>query len=369
MSTQANTEGMILFTRGNPAPEALPVSELADCAQSLFASQGQVVFQYGHYSGYRPLREWVAAQYEGVGVDEVLVSNSSMEFFTFLAQVYLKPGDTVYVERPAYDRAVTAFTRLGSKVVGINLTDQGPDMDQMAAELKKQPPKLVYLVPDFQNPTGITIQEPQRRQLAEYSREYGFYLVEDAPYRPLRYRGDDVVTLRELAPEKVFHISSFSKILSPGLRVGYLIGPQDQMPILHKWSEDTYIHPSLVTGGIAYEYCRRGLLEPNIAKLKDLYRPRLLAMLEALDQHLDGVRYTKPDGGFFLSLFLPPGVDGAAVRDNCRDFGIVLSDGRLFFPDEGAGDDFIRLPFCGFPLDEIDEGVKRLAQAINHYRS
>jgi DNA-binding transcriptional MocR family regulator len=102
--------------------------------------------------------------------------------------------------------------------------------------------------------------------------------------------------------------------------------------------------------------------------LKDLYRPRMLAMLDALEKHLQGVRYTKPDGGFFLSLFLPPEVDGAKVRDNCRDFGIILSDGRLFFPDQGAGDDFIRLPFCGFPLDEIDEGVKRLAQAINHYR-
>lgn len=371
---EAQTEGLILFTRGNPTPEALPVTELADCAARLFKDQGGVVFQYGHYSGYRPLRELLAEKY-GVTVDEVLVGNSSMEFFTFLGQVLLKPGQTVFVERPSYDRAVTAFTRLGCRVVGIDLTETGPDMDQLEAECKRNPPRLFYLVPDFQNPTGITADEACRRRLVELAREHDFLLIEDAPYRPLRYRGEDVVSLRELAPERVLYISSFSKVMSPGLRVGYLIGPAGIMPRLHKWSEDTYIHPSLVTGGMAYEYCRQGLLEPNIARLRDLYRPRLEAMLTALDSHqetgLAGVRWTRPQGGFFLSLFLPPEVDGAAVRDNCRDFGILLSDGRLFFPPgsgEASGDAFVRLPFCGFPLEEIDEGVARLARAIDHYR-
>jgi 2-aminoadipate transaminase len=155
--------------------------------------------------------------------------------------------------------------------------------------------------------------------------------------------------------------------MSPGVRVGFLIGPKDIMPKLHKWSEDTYIHPALVTEGIVYEYCRRGLLEPNIEALKALYAPRMTCMLQNLDQKLNGIDYIRPEGGFFLSLNLPEEIDGRALQENAAKFGIILSNGSGFFTD-GQGDNFVRLPFCGLSPEEIEEGVIRLADAIDHHR-
>lgn len=353
---------MISLTRGNPAQEALPIADIVDCANTIFKQEGKVLFQYGHYSGYRPLRQWIADRY-GVQVDQVLIGNSSMEFFTFIGSVMVHPGDTVYLEYPSYDRAITAMRRIGADLKGIPLQPDGVDLDALKRELKKRPPKVFYVIPDFQNPSGVTASLEKRKELVRLAEEYNFILIEDSPYRFLRYRGKELPTLRELAPERVLHICSFSKILSPGMRVGFLIGPETMMPKFHKWSEDTYIHPTLVTEGITYEYCRRGLLDPNIERLKDLYRPRLDAMLSALERHLEGAEWIKPEGGFFISATLPENGDGRRLVENARQFGIVLTDGRGFFTD-GRGDNFVRLPFCALTPEEIDEGVRRLARAV-----
>jgi 2-aminoadipate transaminase len=353
---------VISLTRGNPAEEALPIADIADCANAIFRQEGKVLFQYGHYSGYRPLREWIADRY-GVQVEQVLIGNSSMEFFTFIGSVMVDRGDTVYLEYPSYDRAITAMRRIGANLTGIPLQPDGVDMEILKKELRKNPPKVFYLIPDFQNPSGVTTSLEKRKELVRLAAEYDFTLIEDSPYRFLRYRGEEVPTLRELSPERVLHICSFSKILSPGMRVGFLVGPKDMMPGFHKWSEDTYIHPALVTEGITYEYCRRGLLDPNIERLKGLYRPRLDAMLGALEKHLEGAEWIKPEGGFFISATLPRNGDGRAVVENARQFGIVLSDGRGFFTD-GKGENFVRLPFCALTPEEIDEGVRRLARAV-----
>ena len=352
----------IYFTRGNPATDALPIDDFRACADSIFKEQGRVLFQYGHYSGYGPLRQWIADWFE-VPYDLVLIGNSSMEFLTFAADLFLEKGDTVYLENPSYDRAITAMRRAGADVVGIPLAPDGPDLDAFEAALKHKPPKLFYIVPDFQNPSGVTTVLEKRRKIAEWAESYNFLIIEDAPYRFLRYRGDNPPAFRELAPEHTLHISSFSKIMSPGMRIGFLIGPEAIMPKLHKWSEDTYIHPALVTEGIAYEFCRRGLLMPNIEKLKALYHPRMDCMLEMLATHLPDAQYIKPDGGFFLSITLPESVDGRALQRNAQQFGIVLSDGSGFFTD-GRGDNFVRLPFCGITPNEIETGVQRLAEAI-----
>jgi 2-aminoadipate transaminase len=190
--------------------------------------------------------------------------------------------------------------------VGIPLEMDGVDLAAFEAAIKKETPKLFYIVPDFQNPAGVTTWVEKRQRIARLAREYGFLIVEDAPYRFLRYQGENLPRFLELVPEKTLHISSFSKIMSPGLRVGFLIGPKDIMPKFHQWSEDTYIHPTLVTEGIVYEYCRRGLLEPNIESLKALYAPRKACMLKMLDKycdtHMADVNFIRPEGGI---LFIP----------------------------------------------------------------
>ncbi|MBN2051097.1 MAG: PLP-dependent aminotransferase family protein [Spirochaetales bacterium] len=356
----------IMFTRGNPAVEALPVDDLSDCAQEIFKKEGKVLFQYGHYSGYGPLRQWIADNY-GAALEQVILGNSSMEFLTFLASVMLKKGDRVFVEYPSYDRTITAMKRAGANVVGIRLEDDGVDVKDFELKLKDGCPKFFYTVADFQNPTGITCSLEKRRAVAELAEKHGFYILEDAPYKALRYYGEDVISYRELVPHRVFYINSFSKVLSPGIRVGFLIGPTDLMKEVHAWSENTYIHPALVTEGIVYEYCRRGLLPGNIEKLKNLYRPRLDGILNSLERHLAGqAEWTKPEGGFFVSLFLPDTVDGKALRDNTADFGIKLSKGDNFFVD-GRGEQFVRLPFCQMDPEETEEGIRRLKKAILRY--
>jgi len=354
----------IVFTRGNPAVEALPLSEIIVCANAVFQKEGKVLFQYGHYSGYTPLREWIAEKFD-VKVEQVLIGNSSMELLTFIGELMVNKGDTVYLEYPSYDRAITAMRRMNGNVVGIPLEPDGVNIERLKRELENSVPKLFYIIPDFQNPSGVTTSLEKRKEITRLAQKHGFLVIEDGPYRRLRYSGEDIPTLRELMPERVIHISSFSKILSPGIRVGFLIGPTDLMPKLHKWSEDTYIHPALPTEGIAYEYCRRGLLDPNIERLKTLYRPRMEAMLEALDKHLKGAKWSRPDGGFFVSAMLPGNVDGKAVRENAKNFGIVLSDGRGFFPDR-SGENFVRLPFCALTPEEIEQGIKRLRKTIEY---
>lgn len=363
-----NQESMkpILFTRGNPAEEALPIAEIIDCANTVFPRDGKIVFQYGHYSGYSPLREWLARRYD-VKVEQVLLGNGSMEFFTFVGSLMVKAGDTVFLERPSYDRAITSMKRAGARIIGIPLEKDGVDIDRLKAELTTSTPKVFYLIPDFQNPSGVTTSSEKRKELVRLAEECGFYLVEDAPYRLLRYRGKEAPALRDLLPDRVIHISSFSKTLSPGMRIGYMILPLTLAPSFHKWSEDTYIHPVLPTEGIVNEYCRKGLLEPNIEKLKNLYRPRLDAILNALRQHLKGATWIEPEGGFFVSVTLPEAIDGHALWKNARDFGIVLTDGRGFFPD-GKGENFVRLPFCALRPDEIEEGIRRLTKAIDAHR-
>jgi DNA-binding transcriptional MocR family regulator len=354
----------VLFTRGNPDTDALPIEEISRCAADIFQREGRVLFQYGHYSGYRPLRQWIAERF-GAGVDQVLIGNSSMEFLTFIGGALLAPGDTVWLENPSYDRAITAMRRLGARVVGLPLEPDGVNLEALEAELRRQAPKLFYIVPEFQNPSGVTTSLAKRRRIAELAQRHGFTLVEDAPYRLLRYRGEDLPTLRELAPERTLHVCSFSKLLSPGLRVGFLIGPESLMPRLHRWSEDTYIHPTLVTEGIVYEYCRRGLLEPNIDRLKAVYRPRMEAMLAALRSDLPQASWAETEGGFFIGVRLPETVDGNALRAKAADFGIVLADGRGFFTDDSGGN-FVRLPFCGLKAEESREGIRRLAGAVAH---
>ncbi len=368
METQVDGD-VILFTRGNPAVEALPIEELSECAAAIFASEGKVIFQYGHYSGYAPLRAWIADSY-GVKQEQVLIGNGSMEFFSFGASVLMQgPGEPVFLEYPGYDRAVTAMKRAGAEVHGIPMEADGVDIGEFEKHLAGAKPSFFYTVADFQNPTGITTSLEKRKKIAELAERHDFYIIEDGPYRPLRYYGEDVPTYRELAPQRVIFISSFSKTLSPGMRVGFMIGPESIMPAFHKWSEDTYIHPNLLAEGIAYEYCRRGWLEKNIERLKDLYRPRLDGILGALDRHMDpAVEWIKPEGGFFVSLTLPQEVDGKALQAASKDFGFVVAKGNGFFTD-GRGDRFIRLPFCQMEPAEVEEGIKRLAAAIDRFRS
>jgi DNA-binding transcriptional MocR family regulator len=285
----------------------------------------------------------------------------------FLCLQMLKPGDLVFTESPSYDRTINLLRRHGARVVGIPLEADGPNVEALERALQKAVPKFFYVIPDFQNPSGATCSGDKRRQLAELADRYGFLLVEDAPYRLLRYRGTEEPTLYELAPHRTLHMSSFTKLIAPGVRTGFMIGEPSIIGSLAKIAEDTYISPGYVAQAITYEWCRRGLLPPQIERLKALYTPRLNATLAGLDKYMPDAPATRPDGGFFISLTLPDGVSTTAVRQNAAKRALNLADGLAFFPD-GGGERFLRLPFCALSPADIDDGLKRLAESVRSAR-
>jgi DNA-binding transcriptional MocR family regulator len=356
----------INFTRGVPANESFPIAELSECAAAVLAQNGDAILQYGPSAGLALLRGWLA-EWQKVKPEQVLTGNGSLELVEFLGRAMLKPGDVVFTESPSYDRALTLFRRHGANIIGVPLETDGPNIEALEKLLATHTPKLFYLIPDFQNPSGATCSAAKRRRLVDLAEKHGFLLLEDAPYRLLRYRGRQEPTLFELAPNRVLHMSSFTKLIAPGVRVGFMLGDAATLAKIAKVAEDTYISPGYFAHGVTYEWCRRGLLIPQIERLKALYAPRLEACLAALDKYIPDAVTTRPDGGFFLSLTLPEGVFTTELRAAATKRNLNLADGLAFFP-QGGGERFLRLPFCALTAAQIDEGIRRLAECVKDVR-
>jgi 2-aminoadipate transaminase len=353
-----NHTDVIMFTRGVPPAESFPVKKLEECAVTVLERDADCLLQYGQAAGYTPLREWIAGEYH-VNVDQVIIGQGSLQLLDTLVRTSLQAGYPVFLEQPTYDRVLTIFKRSGAKLIGINLQDGLLDFQMMESHLKQgELPRYFYLIPDFQNPSGAVMPLADRQKLVQMARVYGITLIEDGPYRQLRYHGTDLPTLFELAPECVIHMSSYSKLISPGLRVGFMILPPRLYAQVKEFAEDTYINTSYFNQAIALEFIQQGWLGQNLSELKALYRPRLDAILEALHEHFTGMAdWIKPQGGFFVGLNLAPGIKIPA-KEKIQESGLALSDSRGFFIN--SGEQFIRLPFCALAPDQIRTGIERL---------
>jgi len=355
-------ENTIAFNRGVPPPESFPLEQLAECVQHVIMKEGRGVLQYGSAFGYEPLREWIAA-YHNVSTDQVIVGQGSLQLLDHLARAWLAPGDLVFTEQPTYDRTLTIFQRAGLRVRGFDLVDGAVDLDAVEADLESgMIPKVFYIIPDFQNPSGALMPASERARLIKLARQYGFLLVEDGPYRQLRYEGKPLPRLQDLGPEQVAHTSSFSKLISPGMRVGYLVGPRELVKILGDFAQQTYISPSCLDQAIAAEFIQRGWMKDHLSALKAIYHPRLRAILRALEEHFSSLAsWIQPEGGFFVGLTLN-GTLTPPDADNQRAAGILLSDSCGFFLS--GGNQFIRLPFCALTPEQIARGIAALKIAI-----
>src|SRR5215469_16883409 len=219
----------ILFTRGVPAIEALPNKLISECLQAaLEGPDAKNILQYGHNGGYLPLRKMLAEQY-GVAAEQLLVGNGSLHLQDLLSGMLIHSGDVVFVEQPSYDRAIKTFRRRGAKVIGIPLEHDGVNLAVLEQALTRQVPAFMYVIPDFQNPAGVTTSTAKRQALVDLAERYNFWLVEDVPYRTLRYSGEPLPLLRDLNATRTITVSSFSKLISPALRVGYIVGPLELM--------------------------------------------------------------------------------------------------------------------------------------------
>jgi len=358
----------IVFTRGVPPPEAFPTDELSACFDAAIHNDPAVVLQYGQQPGYAPLRRELANEYS-VSDTEILIGNGSLHLQDLVSAHLISPGMAVFTEQPSYDRAITTFRRRGARVIGIPLEDDGINVERLEAALGHEVPAFVYLVPDFQNPAGATLSLEKRRRIVELAARDGFWVIEDIPYRKLRYRGEDLPLLREIDPSRVITMSSFSKLLSPGIRVGFMIAPAGLIQAVTRLGEDTYLSPVLPTQAAVAEYLRRGWLQPNIERLKALYRPRWQTMSDAVRRELPTAQAFIPDGGFFVSVMLSEDANTDNLMGRAKEHGLVLTPGTSFFADSDGdmpvlGDRFVRLPFCAVTPEQIDEGVRRLASLL-----
>ena len=354
---------MIAMTRGVPAPESFPIDEIIPAFEKAMREDGRKALGYVASPGYMPLIELIAKR-EGVTPEHILIGNSSLEFIQFITMTEAEPGDRVFAESPSYDRVNLLFKRRGLNAVGIPLEIDGVDMNVFEDELKKGAPKFFYTVDDFQNPMGVTVSVEKRKKIVELAQKYNFMILEDVPYRELRYSGEDLPTMYSMDPEHVVKMSSFSKTLAPGMRLGYLNGPADFIARVKTWAGNTYIGPVSPTQALLYEFIRMGFYEPNLVKLKDLYRPRLEKALSILESELPTAVFPRPEGGYFIGVTLPEGNSMEELLPKATAAGYKLTDGRGYYLNPADGERFLRLPFPAMTPEEIRRDVPGLFDLI-----
>ncbi len=351
---------MFSVARGAPAPECLNVEELADCARVALERDGVSILSYGPGGGYGPLRERLA-EWHGVEPSRVVITSGSLQGFAFLAEQLVRPGSRVLVEAPTYDRPLKILARLGAEIVGVPMDEEGLIPD----ELPEGDFAFLYTIPTFQNPSGRTLSVERRRRLADLARERGLLVLEDDPYGLVRYDGEALPSVFELAGgEQIAYCSSFSKTVAPGLRVGWYVLPAQLAADIEALAVSTYISPPYLTQATVLELLRRDDFLPNLERINGLLRARRDAMLDALAREMpDDASWTRPEGGYFVWLELPSGPPSAELLVEAEESGVTFVKGTDFFAD-GAGEHALRLAFSFVSPDEIAEGVARLAALV-----
>jgi len=355
----------ISFARGAPSLDIIAVDGLRAAADRAFQNDPAGTFSYGTSGGYVPLRDWIA-EYHGILREQVVATNGSMQADAFLFQLLVEPGDTVVVEAPTYDRTLLALRALDAEILAIPLEEDGIDVEGLAEALESGArPKLAHVIPNFQNPAGYTLSLDKRRRLLELAEQYDFVIFEDDPYVELRFEGERLPTMLSLdRSERVVYASSFSKTICPGIRVGYLAGPQATIAAVEKLATGTYISPNMVAQSIVAEFCRSGAIQDSIETVKNALRERRDALAAALERYLPEAQFTPPEGGYFMWVELPEDTDVDALAGAAKERGVLFVKGTDFLIE--GGENTLRIAYSGVTPEQIEEGVSRLAEA---YRS
>jgi len=353
----------ISFARGAPSLDIVDVEGLQEAAQRAFAEDPAGTTAYGTSVGYVPLREWIAEQH-GVEVDQVLVTNGSMQADAFLFQLLVGPGDPVVVESPTYDRTLLNLRNRGADVRMVPLETDGIDTGALESLLSEGvQPKLAHVIPNFQNPAGYTLSADKRAKLLALASEHDFTIFEDDPYISIRFEGEGLPTmLSQDDAGKVVYASSFSKTVCPGIRVGYLVGPQAVIKQIQGIATNTYISPNMVAQSIVNQFCRSGRIDSAIATVKEALRARRDAVITALERELPEATFARPEGGYFMWVELPEAVDVAELAKAAKERDVVFVKGTDFLLEGGRNT--LRLAYSGVTPEQIDEGITRLADAM-----
>ena len=354
----------ISFARGAPCPEALSGDLIGSATTAALAADATRILSYGTGHGYPPLRE-VIGQTHGVPADRVFITNGSLQGFVFLLDSMFGPGDVLAVEAPTYDRALLQAKLHGVDLLPVAVDDDGLDVDALAAACAAgRVPKLLYTIPNFQNPSGATVSLDKRHALIALAERYDFPILEDDPYGLLRFEGEHLPSIESLGgTERVIFTSSFSKTVAPGLRVGYIVAPDRVAAGLAAAASRTYISPSLLAQGAIHQILVEGRFEPNVERVTGLMRERRDAMVAGLDHLPTGTRCVPPQGGFFLWLELPEPLSADALFDDAQAAGVQYVKGSDCFVE--GGERTLRLAYSGVSPAEIAEGMERLGHVFD----
>ena len=357
---------VISFAGGLPSAATFPVDRMRAAFERVLSVNGREALQYSTTEGYAPLREWVAAHVgtpqAPVSPDEVLMVSGSQQGLDLLAKVLVDPGDMVLVETPTYLGALQAFSLFAPQYVPIASDADGLLPEALGDALRGA--KFLYCLPNFQNPTGRLMSEERRHRLAERARELDLLILEDDPYGALSYDGETPPSIRSLAPERTVYMGSFSKVLSPGLRLGYVIAPPALRAKLVQAKQATDLHTATLSQMAVYDVIKDGFLVTHIPTIRRLYREQCAAMLSALAHYMpEGVRWNAPRGGMFLWAELPGGMDASAVLEKAIEKNVAFVPGAPFYAANPVIES-LRLAFVTVPPPRIEEGVECLAGVI-----
>jgi 2-aminoadipate transaminase len=366
--------GVISFGGGLPSPETFPVMELEEITCELLRKKGAVALQYGPTEGEVSLREEIAKlmnrEKSGVTPDNVLVTSGSQQGLDVVAKVFLDPGDIVLMELPSYIGGLQAFSAYRAKMIGVPQDDEGLKTDLLEKALarlakKGRKPKFIYVVPDFQNPSGVTMTLERRKRVLELAREYEVPIIEDSPYRDLRFTGKSIPMIFSLDKENyVIALGTFSKLLCPGLRLAWITAPSEWMERMVVAKQSMDLSSPIFTQLMVAEYLKRGLLPQQIERIRRLYARKRDVMLNALERFMpEGVEWTKPEGGLFLWVKLPKKMSASDLFPKAVENKVAYVVGSAFHCN-GKGQNTMRLNFSYPTEEQIDEGIGRLAKMI-----
>jgi 2-aminoadipate transaminase len=372
---------VISFAGGLPAPEVFPFAEIELAALKVLRQEGKTALQYAATEGYLPLREMLVRHMARYGIRvkpaNVMITSGSQQGLDLIGKLFVNPGDRILTESPTYLGALQAWSAYQADYLTVPVDDEGLDVARLEAQLRGGP-KFLYILPNFQNPAGVTLSLGRRRRLVELANHYGAPIVEDDPYGQLRYEGEHLPPIVQLDAEfhgcaqgdcdftgDVLYLSTLSKTLAPGLRVAWIVAPESVIARLVQMKQGADLHSSTFCQMVAYEVARDGFLDRHVKRIREVYGERRNAMLSALERHFPPeVRWTKPQGGLFLWITLPEGLDSTELlKEALEKEKVAFVPGASFFP-RGGGERTCRLNFSYASPDVIDEGIRRLGAVV-----
>ncbi|MDX9865402.1 MAG: PLP-dependent aminotransferase family protein [Anaerolineaceae bacterium] len=374
-----NDPQIISFAGGLPAPSVFPVEEFKQAAINVLNNSGSAALQYGSTEGFEPLRKWVVEYSVRTGINittkNVMITSGSQQGLDLIGRVFINPGDRILVEAPTYLGALQAWQAYQAEFISVESDEHGMKIDALDAALRAGP-KFIYVLPNFQNPTGRTTSLERRQKIVDLAQQYGVPIVEDDPYGELRFEGEALPSISSLDSEcvdiactlpyagNVIYLSTFSKILAPGLRLAWVIAPENVISTLVKAKQGADLNTAKFTQMTAHEVCKNGFIDQHINVIRKVYLERRNTMLDCLDEHMPkGVQWNRPEGGLFLWVTLPEHLNTTDLLQRALKEKVAFVPGEPFFPS-GGGQNNMRLNFSFSPPDLINEGIARLGRVI-----